>query len=911
MQSERIPTASGQSLWETACAKVIELSGGDIWNLPIWLLGDGRHRQAAEIALMHRLGLRALPTGTIKTFTSLAAEILGLNTRQTLATTADAAILFRELPATEFPEIYRSSSRSPGFVESFWSALLDAEERGHFIDQSHPAALPPQPPTDFRALQCIIHERLKEHRLFTPSELFILANQALLEGHGKLVLDRPVVVGPILTLNIVQKEFLRTLRGCVTDLILFQETESTPNLVSSQASELGASTQPRRILYLKPRTPDDEWDTVLSKIAEWVADGKYNYSDFRIIHPFASDERPAASSAAQRYQVPLKSRISGTLIDFPGAVLLNKLLELFETGWRKTDLLEILRSRLLNAPPQEVSLAITALTSHRGSRFVPADFPWQTLFANWDISSLRSLIEQLRLLDEQGKAVNNGASFNRWMKQCILFLRRRLGEFPDDIQEIGFTAGEEEAGWQALEEVLDKIATLATSQGSRGSFIETFRETIQLESYLTVEHRRDAVELCPANREDHLPVPVVFLISLNSRYPKAGKLQPFLNHTVSAGYQEQIALFNLLMGNATEKVLLSCPEYDNQGDKLAISPLLYSLRLDEPNTEPWEPWHPFSTEINRRPKYSNTLQHTVPEAGGYLKFRNKRWSVSQIDKALQCRYLHFAADLLGLRPSRDRSVGMTAMNLGEIMHTAVQMYVDQCTRGIPFDGLAWCREKLAESADMSDPHLESDRAAAELLRTMQLFIDNGWECLLPEFRPLRLELPFGRKDAELPPLDLQYLELEGQIDRLDVDRTDRVIVVDYKYQKSDVESRNEFFEALDSGMQPQLVFYGMVVQDLLHKQPVAWLKVYLRSGVIRGVKLTETLSDELDKSFQMNDIDATARDLMLTNSKKKLLELVDAVTRGDVTPRPTDFNRCGPGRCDFADLCRYRTRWMP
>jgi len=38
--------------------------------------------------------------------------------------------------------------------------------------------------------------------------------------------------------------------------------------------------------------------------------------------------------------------------------------------------------------------------------------------------------------------------------------------------------------------------------------------------------------------------------------------------------------------------------------------------------------------------------------------------------------------------------------------------------------------------------------------------------------------------------------------------------------------------------------------------------------------------------------------------------LSDNVAEGVIKADPQDIDRCGPGRCDFADLCRYRQRWM-
>jgi ATP-dependent helicase/DNAse subunit B len=103
----------------------------------------------------------------------------------------------------------------------------------------------------------------------------------------------------------------------------------------------------------------------------------------------------------------------------------------------------------------------------------------------------------------------------------------------------------------------------------------------------------------------------------------------------------------------------------------------------------------------------------------------------------------------------------------------------------------------------------------------------------------------------------------------------------------------------------------MAAKDLLGLSPVALLQIYLRSRVIRIVKLPQApvFPGEGEKNSDVRIVSEIEIGQMLDHARGKLQEKASRLREGILTAQPTEYDRCGPGACNYADLCRYREKW--
>lgn len=927
---EIITALHGRSLWDETLTRYAAACRDRLGLLPCWVVADGRHRRAAEIGLLRAAGRKAVPTGGICTLASLAGDILVWPVQNALASASVATFALEEILAEGPPEAYRQSSDKPGFAPAFWCALEDAESRGHFPEESLPGAAGPEPPPEFVALQRRLHQQLERRHLCTPAEFLRRALRKLEDPSSSFRIASPIFIGPWLNVSPLDKAFMAALIKRSDQVFLAPAGGiSVADLVPQDLSDLFSDTamqspaaQSAEMFFLRPRTSEGELDAIFAIIARWAAEGRFRYRDVRMVHPFAHEGLPRLQAAARRYRVPVKLSFKRPLSQFPGVILLLKMLDLFESDWRRQHLLDLLRSRAIAAPIAEKSRLVERVLRMPDPRSRP---PWSAWLAaaQRDIAiQLVQELTQLKDLDERSRAPQTAAAFASLIRDLADFVRAASASEPRSGED-EWAPNEENAGWKSLESLLEELCCGICKAAPRSRFVEMFKCAVNSAGYDVADKRRDAVEICPGHLEDHLPAPVVIYPALHSRVPSPRRPSAFLTSETSQRYDDQLRLFNLQIGNAREFVVLSCPQYDDEGDELALSPFLSSFlqrgndrkksaRLLE-QAQSWQPHQALKGDFAEMLADSSqqTGARAVRKASlQVLKQTSRRWSPTRLENAIQCLYLHFASNILQLEPQADIvAEAVTPPLLGLIAHKALHKYVLTKIQGQSFNLEEWAMNRFQQEIARFEPHPEVDRAGAELARCLAQFAALGWEKLAADFVPQvdRLELAFG-EGRDLPPLSISTPSgefiVDGVIDRLDQSPDGRALLIEYKYRKSDVETKDEFFKALREGEQPQLPIYWMAAERLLSLKPVALLQIYLRSAVIRSLKLPELTL--LSEDAQAGDLTEEEVEQMRKNIISCLTTKASEISCGVITPKPRDFGRCGPGNCPYADLCRFR-----
>jgi len=753
--------------------------------------------------------------------------------------------------------------------------------------------------------------------------------QALIKGsHRKSATTPLLFIGPILNLSALDRAFTRALinRANRVHLTLTAGLAAEGWLNAADASpaadDLKSAQRIRPITFLKPLMPEEEIEAAFALMAEWIARGEVGYRDIRLIHPFLSEELPRLKSAARRYRVPIQGATAMPLSQFSGAIRLMKIFDLFESGWGRQQVLDILRSRIFQAPPDKIALMIERVLQTPDRRSKNPWEPWLNLARQIGARELEQNLLRLIGMDKAASDRIRGSEFAAWTESIMEFAQSQRSDSDADDED-GQMAESEKAGWEALRKVSRAMGRFFREPTERAVLVEVLRRSLDSAEFTPSDSFADAVEICSGHLEDHLPCKAVLYLSLHSRVPSPGRINPFLGDSHAPDYWNQLRLFHLQIANAQEKVVLSCPQHDDDGECLAPSPFLSSLPgLAEalnagepylPQALRWWPFHMLSPQIrlmtrdaeispSGRARRRNSLQ--------ILKRAGRRWSSTQLSNAIQCLYLHFAGDVLRIEPQADAVIeAATPALLGRIAHQILQEFVSKRLRGEDYDIVRRCRERYREFTAIYEPHLETDRAEEELVRCLAHFAELEWERLATDFtaRTDRLELAFG-EGKRYPFLTLSADEeeyfIEGIIDRLDQANDGRVLIVEYKYRKADGESKDEFCEALLQGKQPQLPLYSLAAERLMGLQVAGLLQIFLRSAAVRGLKLLEftPLFDETG----LKSVSPGQKEQMMAEVQSILQRKANFISDGVLTAFPDDFDSCGPGACPYADLCRFR-----
>jgi ATP-dependent helicase/DNAse subunit B len=169
-----------------------------------------------------------------------------------------------------------------------------------------------------------------------------------------------------------------------------------------------------------------------------------------------------------------------------------------------------------------------------------------------------------------------------------------------------------------------------------------------------------------------------------------------------------------------------------------------------------------------------------------------------------------------------------------------------------------------------------------------------------ELEPTELELGFGLKDSELPPLRLEPegIEIRGVIDR--VDRANgHALVVDYKSGKNVM----GVAKWADKG-KLQAPLYALVVKDLMGLVPIGAVYQPLAGDDLRPRGVVDSAhKDELGDRYYRTDWKSPDElEAALDEARKTVRNVVQRMRDGEIKPKPSCCS--GGTGCAFPSICR-------
>ena len=279
--------------------------------------------------------------------------------------------------------------------------------------------------------------------------------------------------------------------------------------------------------------------------------------------------------------------------------------------------------------------------------------------------------------------------------------------------------------------------------------------------------------------------------------------------------------------------------------------------------------------------------------GAAAPYRPAAYSVSALERYLQCPFRFFSERVLRLEEDPEDDATLNAKELGIFVHAVFQKFFEEWNhrghRGITPENLPQAREMFAEVIEPLLATLPEGEAAVQRTRLLGSAVDEGlaeavfqaeaeWETPVVE-RLLEhaLEGVFDIQGENAT----RRVALRGKADRIDLlaDKTFRII--DYKLSR-----------APDRKLALQLPVYTVcTVQHLRQARGEEW-----EPGQAGYIAFGQ------ERQFVPMLARGKSRDALLADAQTRLLDAVDRIERGEFPPTPADTMMCT--RCPHAAVCR-------
>jgi RecB family exonuclease len=279
--------------------------------------------------------------------------------------------------------------------------------------------------------------------------------------------------------------------------------------------------------------------------------------------------------------------------------------------------------------------------------------------------------------------------------------------------------------------------------------------------------------------------------------------------------------------------------------------------------------------------------------GTAASFRPASYSVSSLERYLQCPFRYFSERVLTLQEDPEDETTLTPKELGIFVHDVFQTFFQEWNRQ---GQLAITPENLPQArvifADVIEPllaRLPEDEAAVQRTRLLGSAADEGlaeavfqveaeWE------QPVVERLLEQSLDGEFEirtATETRRVALRGKADRIDLLQDGTFRIIDYKLSR-----------APDRKLALQLPIYTVcAVQYLRQTTGVEW-----EPGQAGYIAFAQ------DRQFVPMLARGKGKEETLLDAQTRLLDAIDRIGRGEFPPTPADPMMCT--RCAHASVCR-------
>lgn len=274
-------------------------------------------------------------------------------------------------------------------------------------------------------------------------------------------------------------------------------------------------------------------------------------------------------------------------------------------------------------------------------------------------------------------------------------------------------------------------------------------------------------------------------------------------------------------------------------------------------------------------------------------YRPAAYSVSSLERYLQCPFRFFAERVLGLQEDPEDEATMNPREVGIFVHEVFQKFFEAWNgrghRAITPENIAAARALFAEVVEPLLAALSPDEAVIQRTRLLGSAADEGlaeavfqaeaeWDAVVSE----RLLEEALEGDFEIAAdAEVRRLPLRGKADRIDLLEDGTFRIIDYKLSRAP-----ERKHAL------QLPIYTvMAIEHLRSKTGKTW-----EAGQAGYIAFGQ------DRQFVPMLARGKDKEAMLREAQVRLLDAVRRIERGEFPPAPSDPIMCT--RCPHAGVCR-------
>ena len=279
--------------------------------------------------------------------------------------------------------------------------------------------------------------------------------------------------------------------------------------------------------------------------------------------------------------------------------------------------------------------------------------------------------------------------------------------------------------------------------------------------------------------------------------------------------------------------------------------------------------------------------------GSAASYKPASYSVSSLERYLQCPFRFFAERVLNLQEDPEDEATLNPKELGIFVHEVFQQFFEEWNRqghlGITPENLARAREIFSEVIEPLLAKLPDDEAAVQRTRLLGSAADEGLAEAVFQLEaewdtPVRERLLEHALDGEFEmrtESETRRVSLRGKADRIDLLEDGTFRIIDYKLSR-----------APDRKQALQLPVYTIcAVQHLKQTRGEDW-----EPGQAGYIAFGQ------DRQFVPMLARGKTRDATLADAQARLLDAIDRIERGEFPPTPVDTMMCT--RCAHAAVCR-------
>jgi ATP-dependent helicase/DNAse subunit B len=641
-------------------------------------------------------------------------------------------------------------------------------------------------------------------------------------------------------------------------------------------------------VLLQAATSDGEAEGIARRILAEAAGGR-RFEDIGIVLRSAGPQVEALRTALERFGIPARFYFTEKVGSHPVVRFLGAVIEAMLGGWRHTDALAALR---MNAS----GIGGTAVGDQ-------LDFALRERLPGQGLETLAGLLPP---------AVHAAFEFvERWRP-----LRRPAPEwahsmggelaglFPRGVIEPGSALTAEiwrshAAALEAWRDALEETAAALSSDRPLGcaEFWRAARDVVEDSELRVNDHRRNCVHVMDAYEARQWRLPVVFAAGLLERqFPRYHPQNPILPDSARLALRhhgvdlrtsgdrrhEERFLFDLATTRATERLFLSYPRFNAAGEENLPS---FYLRGFAAAAEPVRRVRPVP---GRAPAAPRRVALTAPDLLEFLTLRHRRLGPTSLEKFLECPFHFFVEKTLKLVGPPDHP----AERLDNLLSGTIVHKVMAALDADPDQPLGPLVERVFSEACRGAHVPQGFRT--EMVRLHML---RDLACALPSVpRPGGFQAS-GFHDFSLPLIE--GFSVTGQMDRCDVDRSGRALVIDYKYSAN----ASSYRAGSENGTKIQAGLY-MAAARHLGLEPAGMLFVALRDGL--EVAGWQAGIGDLGKGVE--DCLPKVLDERIEQARTLAVEAIGGLREGVIHPAPGSNKDCR--FCDAVDVCRREAR-MP